>query len=297
MINKKASALAATNRRAVFAGLLSLIVLLSPGKPAVAGAQITISPTRIVFEGRTRSASVNLINRGNETSTFRIKFEHKRMTRDGQFELVKQPKEGELFSDQMIRYSPRQVVLPPGKSQVVRLLLRKPPNLADGEYRSHMLFSEVPKQASKTIEAQTGKSKQLSISIKPILGISIPVIVRSGSTDATVSFSSMQLAKISKDQTRAELSLVMMRSGNRSVYGDLVVKQKKRKDDKDGVVVSQINGIAVYSPNQVRTATLALQAPKGDRFNTGYLEVTYRSKPDDGDKILAQGQIALPAQK
>lgn len=282
--------------------LWSAILLLAPlsalfSPPATAGAQISISPTRIVFEGRTRSASVTLINRGNEASTFRIAFERKRMTEDGQFEPIKQAAPGEVFSDQMIRFSPRQVELPPGKSQVVRLLLRKPPNLQDGEYRSHMLFSEVPKQAGKSIEAQTGKQTQMNISIKPVLGISIPVIVRQGATSAEIQIVKTDLTNISADKSRGELNLTMKRTGNRSVYGDIVATYKNDKGGKDGVVVAQVNGIAVYSPNYVRTTTLRLQAPAGVKLEGGHIDIVYRMNPSEGNKILAQSRIAVPAGK
>jgi P pilus assembly chaperone PapD len=275
--------------------LTPLLAALSPSVKA--GAQITISPTRVVFEGRTRSASVTLINRGNEASTFRISFERKRMTEDGQFETIKKPKPGETFSDQMIRYSPRQVVLPPGKNQVVRLLLRKPPNLADGEYRSHMLFSEVPKQSDKSIEAQTSNKKQMSISITPVLGISIPVIVRQGVTSAEVQLVKSELTAISPDKTRAQLKLTMKRTGNRSVYGDIIATYRKNDNSKDGVVVAQMNGIAVYTPNYVRTAKLNLQAPKGVKLAGGHIDIVYRTKPSEDNKILAQSQVSVPPGK
>ena len=44
------------------------------------------------------------------------------------------------------------MTLAPGETQAVRLLLRKPGNLADGEYRSHLLMQNVPKDAGVSIE-------------------------------------------------------------------------------------------------------------------------------------------------
>jgi len=276
---------------------LAITLLLFPflafNQTAIAGAQISISPTRVVFEGRNRTASVTLINRGNESSTFRISFERKRMTEDGQFEAIKNPRPGEVFADQMIRYSPRQVVLPPGKTQVIRLLLRKPPNLPDGEYRSHMLFSEVPEQSNKSIEAQTGQQSQMSISIKPVLGISIPVIVRQGSTSAEIQIVKSSLAFLSPEKSQALLTLKMKRTGNRSVYGD-VIATYRNGNSKEGIVVAQINGIAVYSPNYTRTLKLNLQAPAGVKLDGGQIDVVYRMNPAEGNKILARGQVAVP---
>jgi len=278
--------------------VLLLLPILAVASPATfAGAQVSISPTRVVFEGRTRTASVTLINRGNEASTFRISFEHKRMTEDGQFETIKNPKPGEIFSDQMIRYSPRQVDLPPGQSQVVRLLLRKPPNLADGEYRSHMLFREVPEQSSQSIEQQTGKQKQMIISIKPVLGISIPVIVRQGNTSAEAQLVKNELQNISPDMTKGMLVLKIKRTGNSSVYGDILATYHKNDNDKKGVIVAQVNGIAVYTPNDTRTLNLPVQAPAGIKLGGGRIDVVYRTSPKEGNKVLAQGYAEVPAAK
>ena len=275
--------------------LLPIMAMASP--KVIAGAQVSVSPTRVIFEGRTRTASVTLINRGDKASTFRISFEHKRMTEDGRFEDIKNPQPGEIFSDQMIRFSPRQVILPPGKAQVVRLLLRKPPNLADGEYRSHMLFREIPEQESTSIESQTSNKKQLTISIKPVLGISIPVIVRQGSTSAEVSLVKTILANLSTDKTQGILDLTMKRTGNQSVYGDIVATYYKNNSDKNGIVVAQANGIAVYTPNYSRTLKLKVQAPAGVKLEGGRIDVVFRTNPSSGNKVLAQGHTEVPAGK
>ncbi len=65
--------------------LLSVILissLLVVGKVYASG-EMMIAPTRVVFEGSTRSARVSLVNSSNETKTYRISFVRKRMTEDG----------------------------------------------------------------------------------------------------------------------------------------------------------------------------------------------------------------------
>ena len=47
----------------------------------------------------------------------------------------------------MIRYAPRRVTVPPGGSQQIRILLRRPRDLEPGEYRSHLWI--VTEQAAK----------------------------------------------------------------------------------------------------------------------------------------------------
>ena len=137
----------------------------------------------------------------------------------------------------------------------------------------------------------------MSISIKPVLGISIPVIVRHGSTSADVQFVKYVLSNIGPDKSSGELMLTMKRTGNQSVYGDLLVTYKKDKDGKNGTVVAQMNGIAVYSPNYLRSVKLKLQTPKGVSLDGGTLDIVYRLNPAEGDKVLAQGQVAVPARK
>lgn len=126
--------------------LASLILLASH---AFAG-ELMVHPTRVVFDGNTRTAQIDVINSGTETMTYRISLIRRRMTDTGEFVPVESAHEQERFADEMIRYSPRQVVIPPGGTQAVRLQLRKPANLEDGEYRSHLLFQALPPERWRT---------------------------------------------------------------------------------------------------------------------------------------------------
>ena len=48
-------------------------------------ASLLITPSRVVFEDRTRSEQVTLSNKGDETTTYRISFIRQNMTEDGKF--------------------------------------------------------------------------------------------------------------------------------------------------------------------------------------------------------------------
>ena len=135
------------------------------------------------------------------------------------------------------------------------------------------------------------------ISIKPVLGISIPVIVRQGKTSAEVQLVKARLTNISPDKTKGVLELKMQRTGNRSVYGDILATYRKNENDKKGVVVAQINGIAVYTPNDTRTVKLPVQAPARVKLDGGRIVVVYRTSPKEGNKVLAQGLAEVPAAK
>jgi len=259
---------------------------------ALAEASLAIAPTRVVFEGRTRTASVNLINNGSTGATFRISFERKRMTEEGDIKNIKTPEAGELFADQMLRYSPRQITLAPGQAQVVRLMLRKPPNLEAGEYRSHLLFREVPTDSSTSITKHTGSNGKLNIQIIPVVGLSIPVIVRHGKTEASITLTNLSLQRQKGAPGSAMLTMVANRSGNQSVYGDFTVYLDPGAG-KEKLVVSKSNGLAIYTPNKSRKLDFRIQAPSGVSLDKGKLEVVYRTPPDQGDKVLATALFSL----
>lgn len=279
-----------------FQGKLSVLCLLLISylflSDCLAGSNLLVTPTRIVFENRDRTAQVTVVNTGDETGTYRIELTNKRMTDSGTFENVDKSGPGELFADKMLRYSPRQVILEPGKSQIVRFSLRKPKGLENGEYRSHILFKAIPKDAGSNISSLE-KSDKLSIRLTPIISISIPAIVRHGETRASVKFSSIEYMPPDKSMKHPSLFIRLDREGNQSVYGDLLAEFVQH--DGSSSVLAQANGIAVYVPNHSRTFRLALtNVPANLDLKSGVVKVFYRDKPDKGGKVLAQTQLKVP---
>jgi len=260
---------------------------------AKADSQLMVTPTRVVFDPTMRNAQVSLINSGDATGTYRISLVNKRMTQDGKFEDITTPQDNEQFADKMIRFSPRQVVLEPGKAQVVRLSLRKPSKLKDGEYRSHMLFKAVPANVGNDIkQAAKNNNKNISINLKAIVSISIPVIVRQGKTNVSVEFASVSYQPATNSKTLPSLRMEMQRTGNESAYGDLLAEFVQ--DNGTSTVIGQVNGIAVYTPNKNRIYQLPLRLPKDLNLKQGTIRVYYRSPADKGGKVLANSQLKLP---
>ncbi len=255
-----------------------------------AWADLMLHPTRIVLERNQRAAQVDLINNGTETATYRISLVNKRMSETGEFADVDKPAPGEQFADAMLRYSPRQVLLAPGASQTVRIVLRKPADLAPGEYRSHLVFNKIADTKDKAgAQAQNAPaSKELEIKLTALVGVSIPVIVRHRDTAVTVALANLKLEKPAANQPPV-LSLELRRGGNRSAYGDLVVTftQNGRAEQ----AVARANGVAVYTPNPMRRVRIALQLPAGAAAGT--LRVVFQARPEDGGKALADASLPL----
>lgn len=271
--------------------LLAALGLLMLSRAAQ--ADLMLFPTRIVFDKQQRAAQVELMNQGKTPETYRINLVNRRMGLNGEFVAIEQPGPGEQFSDAMLRYSPRQVTIPPGGSQVVRILLRKPDELPDGEYRSHLQFDRVADAtgASSVEDVARRGNQEAGVVIQALVGASIPVIVRQGDTHAKV-----ELANVAVQPPAAGspgvLSFQMKREGNRSVYGDLVATFTTTA----GVTfeVARAGGVAVYVPNAARRVQMPLQLPAGGALPNGTLKLAFRERPESGGKLLAETSLALP---
>ena len=277
-------------------GLILLIILSSiqiSFNQSYAAGQLMIAPTRVVFEGRDRSAQINVMNTGNATETYRISFVEKRMSESGDFITIEKADAGERFASKMIRYSPRQVVLPPGKSQTIRLMLRRPKNISEGEYRSHLYFQNIPKNSAKNVDQLVNdNNKQVKIELTPIVGITIPVIVRHGKTSANSALQDMKLIKPNNKDPRTKLVFQINRQGNQSSYGDLTATHIP--NDGNEKIIGRANGVAVYLPNSHRKVQMLLNMAQGQSLSKGKILMTYRERPEDGGALLASTELLLP---
>ncbi len=286
------AAIALLNAGRLFAQAPAPTPAEAPGLPGV--GDLLVAPTRVVFEGRTRSAELTLLNIGKQSATYRISFTHLRMEESGDLKEIDQPDPGDRFADDLIRYSPRQVTLEPNVSQTIRLQVRKPEHLADGEYRSHLLFRAVPPEGAipaNTVETEEKKATGYSIRLTPIYGVSIPVIVRQGQTAVKVSLSDLAVKAPENAGDPSVLEMKIHRDGNESVYGNLRVILARGKGSDQ--VVGILNGLAVYTSVADRIVRVPLQPPPGMALAGGRLRVEYTRAETKGS-LLAEAETALP---
>ena len=284
--------------------LFSTPSFLLPGRTALATlalalaaplalADLSLYPTRIVLEKNQRAAQVELMNNGTAPETYRINLVNRRMGEMGEFIALEAPGPGDQFADPLLRYSPKQVTVQPGSSQTVRILVRKPADLAPGEYRSHLQFDRVADAAGATSveQANTPGDKGIGVVITALVGASIPVIVRQGDTQASATLSDLALLPAAGD-TAPALSFVINRSGNRSLYGDLTVRFTPKGGQP--VDLAKAGALAVYVPNALRRARMALQVPAGTTLAGGSLSLSYRERAEAGGKMMAEASLSLP---
>lgn len=293
----------------------------SPVAAKKSGPAVTITPRRVVFEGRSRTAEVTLFNRGQSSAVYRLSFVQARMTENGELETIAEPGPDDQPADPYVRYAPRQVVLEPGTPQTVRLFLRKPSDLAPGEYRSHLLFRSIPEAAGTDIEeAITIRDAGAVVPrLVPIPALVIPVIFRHGELEVSLSVASATFhpgstpTTTSRDSDPAQplpgrlvpgatppvISFDLHRQGDRSVYFDASIDFSS---DLDGSVtpVGTVRGLAVYLPNERVHLRLPLRPPQALQLSQGTLRIALTTQAGmDGEQIaggtvLAQGEVAVP---
>jgi hypothetical protein len=213
------------------------------------------------------------------------------MTEKGEIRPIREgDSAGVGFSDSMVRYAPRRVTLAPQVPQTVRLQLRKPAGLPDGEYRSHLMFQAVPEAARAGADADTGGA-DVRFHLVPVFGVSVPVIVRSGETQASVSISGLELEPLTPSDSLPRLRLDLNRTGNRSVYGNLTASLEHADGSRE--VVGAVNGLAVYTPLARRHVELHLHLPHSTDLSACRLRVGYGTRPGAGDASLAEATLPL----
>jgi len=272
--------------------LAALILFSCVGGSVQAAGNLMVTPTRIVFEQRDRSAQITLVNQGNKSSFFRISFLRQNMTENGEFVPIEEGEPG-MFSDSMIRYSPRQVSLPPGQSQVIRLALRKPGDLAKGEYRSHMLFQALPEPSTTSVEAITQQEPEgITIELIPIVGVSIPVIVRHGELSSKVALANPAIVAATKTSNHRKIAVDINRQGDSSAYGDL--RATYTPEGGTPIVIAQANSVAVYANMQTRRFEMPLNLPVDFSLENGEVDLVFlKSGANEKSGTLARTLIIL----
>jgi hypothetical protein len=264
-----------------------VLSLMAFSRFAYAGGLMVV-PSRVSIDEKNPSQEVKLINKGTEVTTYRVSFQHLRMNKNGAYEEIKEgSKDGqEQFADDLVQFSPKQVTLKPDETQTVRLMFKKPKDLADGEYRSHLLLKEeASADFGKNVDEVTKKnSKKISVTLKPLFGASIPVVVTNGSVVSSVEIKD---AKI-KDK---KASFTLDRSGNASVYGDLLVTAVDKNTGKKQEL-GALNNVSVFYPYPNRNVVIDLNLPKEIKLANQMIEINYYGKNKelvtDKEKILAR---------
>lgn len=201
---------------------------------------LRITLKRIIFEGAVRTETLTIVNSDSTEKTYRIGWKNMRMTEKNA--LVPVEEGGDISdlqtADDMIRYAPRRITLPPGASQQIRLMLRRPRDLAPGEYRSHIWISP---EASVKPFGQTAAPGKTGVQLEMLTGITLPVFVRHGKMEVRGGMENARAVRNSDGSM--DVSYTLTRQGNRSLYGDVEFLCASAGN----VLLRTVRGISVYT--------------------------------------------------
>lgn len=179
-------------------------------------ANLLINPTRVQLEPSDRTADVTLINTSQTTNTYRLEWSEKRAKSEGGYDDLTEAMAASFpTASSMLRFSPRQVTLKPGERQTIKLMLRRPQGLQNGEYRSHLMFKALPPPKPENESANNP-----STAINIVLSFAIPVVVRHGELQVQMNVDNAQIEYQPGTQTGA-VHVDLSRSGLHSVIGTM----------------------------------------------------------------------------
>lgn len=246
-------------RRPLIRAALCALSCAAPLTAALQAQGVLIAPTTVFIDARVRSAELQLSNPGTqpvEVSIGSLFFGYPVSDSAGAFELksVEHPDSTMPSAAGWIQAYPRIVTLSPRGQQVVRLLVRPPANLKDGEYWARLTVSarsQAP--AASMAKDSNGVSIGLNLEVRTI----IPVLYRKGVVQTGVRVDSVSLSRGKGDSLDAHLHLV--RTGNSAFLG---LVRAAVVDSAGKTVATASSPIAVYyemSP-RIRMATPSLSS-------------------------------------
>ncbi len=246
--------------------LLSLVAFANP-----TFARVDIVPNMLVVESRERSGEIIVLNMSNETRDFEMMMIHYEQLVDGTYTTLNEPSNDAFDFQKAVRFSPRTFRLGPDGRQNVRLSLRRPADLPDGEYRFHM---QAVSYATDDESAARGDGN-VAIGLAVNVGIAIPVVIRQGQTTQGVSLSDFELLAPNQTESKnTELRFVAARTGTASSLGAIHVEWAP--NGSDFTEIGFVKNFNIFTEIDTRNAQIRLdQFPVG-----GKLKVIYRDFTD-----------------
>jgi hypothetical protein len=256
---------------------------------SVSQGDLLVTPMRVVFEGNKQQEQLELMNLGKDTATYSISFVQRRMKEDGSNTIITTPDTGQMFADPYLRVFPRTVTLAQYEPQVIMVQCRRKPGMAAGEYRSHLYFRSEKNYKPLGLNNSAADSTQLTVDIRPVFGISIPVIIRSGEVNVSTTLSDIRLEN--PQDTIQTLKLTINRTGNISVFGDLTAEFVPLHGKP--YIIGALNGVGVYTNLNKRNIIIKLKRAQANTYKNGKLKVRYTSPKKERYVVYAEGELEL----
>ena len=264
---------------------LFLLLAVTPSEAQV-GADLNISPKRVVFGPGDRSATVYIFNQGDRSATYTVELVDRIMLPDGQIVAANDAAgAGETVDSalDLVQHTPRRITLAPRESQAIRVRARPGEG---GEHRTHLTVTALPSEdVGFTVEQATqAGADEVAVQVVAMFSVSIPIIVRDAAADARAAVENLS---VTPNATGSLLSLDLVRQGPNSVYGDVEI----HAGGADGPLITAVRGVAVYPEIERRTVQIGLPAPLAAGQTA---TVIYRDDDARPGEVLATATLVAP---
>lgn len=181
---------------------------------------------RVLLTPEQSAKDYQIFNQGDTDAYCTTQVVDHNVSRDGKLSLAQADNKPSTSASDILRISPRRVLVPAKSNQKVKVVARRLRQMADGERVSYLNL-----RCKAQVSQHAGK-----IQIQPNFVFNIPVIVRKGQLPVEAK---LENPKFLKSGNNLVASIDLVRSGKRSLYGNLVIS------DKTGILAVQ-KGISHY---------------------------------------------------
>jgi hypothetical protein len=238
-------------------------------------ARVDIVPQLVVIESRERAGEIIVVNTTQELGDYELSIIHYRQDENGTYEILEEPLSPLFDPQEIVRMSPQEFQLSSLNRQKVRLALRKPADLPDGEYRFHLVAKGYRAQEVNEPEDNIGVSMTIN------LAIAIPVVVRHGEVSATGTIGDFELVGSSQSNTgKPELKFTAFREGNKSTLGRIDVSWAP--DGQNFENIGFLNHFNVFTEIDKRFGAVPLnKMPRGGTIRVLYTDTQTKEVYDE----------------
>lgn len=235
-------------------------------------ARIDIVPQKIIIENRERNGEFTVLNLMDRAGTFRIEIVNFEQNQDGVYQELSAPLSPDFDPQSIARISPRQFMLQEGGRQKIRLSLRKPASLPEGEYRFHVKAIRLMKDNERIQDDPN------NINVLANIGVTIPVVIRHGQITSDAKIKNIRLVDAANtQQNKNEIHMDIDRTGNASTIGVLEIFWQG--DGKPSKRIGRITNMNIFPDIDTRHIKLPItEMPSG----SGQLMVRYANSIDKG---------------
>ena len=233
--------------RASFLVLLSCLTLATQAAPS-----IHFTDYRILLSEKQTTKDYQIFNQGNSPAYCYTGVIDHLVANDGRLTLAKGKARPETSAADIVRISPRRVMVPAMSNQKVKVVARRFRQLPDGEKVSYLNLrckQHNPKPSGR-------------VNIQPNFIFNIPIVVRKGQLQAEAKMESVRLEQI-RGQYVAKVNLT--RKGTRSLFGNFLVYDEK------GILATR-NGISHYLQSDTVPVEMPLKMKPRGKVTIEFIE-------------------------